>query len=187
MKKSIFERIRHLIISYGPAIFMIGAVIGTGSVSSLVWAGAEHGMSLLWSLFLSCLFFWVLINSVSRLTFASGKTFVALAREHFGNAAAMYIVVAVVVSQFTSNIGVLGIVSEAFASWLNVNFLASAIFFCLLIYVMIVTGKYSAFERLLILFVTLLGASFIINMFLAGNRYCCKSFPWQSRRFFSPC
>lgn len=162
-----FRQIRRGLISYGPAIFMIGAVIGTGSVSSLVVAGAEHGMSLLWALFLSCLFFWILINSVSRLTFASGKTFVALTKQHFGKAAGLYIVLAVVISQFSSNIGVLGIVSEAFASWVGVDFLMSGIFWCSLIYLMILMGKYSMFERVLVVFVTILGSSFIINMFLA--------------------
>lgn len=161
------DKIGKLISSYGPAIFMIGAVIGTGSVSSLVVAGADHGMSLYWALLLSCLFFWILLASVSRLTFATGKTFVSLARDEFGKVAGFYIVLAVVVSQFTSNIGVLGIVSEAFASWTGVNFLASAIFWCSVVYLIIFWGKYSAFERVLIVFVTILGISFIIDMFFA--------------------
>ena len=103
-------KLKEGVLSYGPAIFIIGAVIGTGSVSSLVWAGAEHGMSLLWSLMLSCFFFWLLITSISRLTFAGGMTFVALTKKHFGTAAAAYIVLAIVIGQFASNIGVLGIV-----------------------------------------------------------------------------
>jgi len=166
MGKNVLQRFTWTISAYGPAIFMIGAVIGTGSVSSLVVAGAEHGMSLLWALLLSCLFFWVFINSVSRLTFASGKTFVLLTKEHFGKAAAFYIVLAVVISQFSSNIGVLGIVSEAFASWAGVNFLLSSIFWSTLIYLIILVGKYSVFERVLIVFVTILGLSFLVNMIL---------------------
>ncbi len=167
MQNSFLTKFKDTIVSYGPAIFMIGATIGTGSVSSLVVAGAEHGMSLMWTLFLSCLFFWVLIGSVSRLTFASGKTFVALTREHFGPVAGFYIVLAVVVSQFTSNIGVLGIVSEAFASWTGMNFLLSSIIWCTFIFLLIIMGKYSIFERVLIIFVTVLGVSFIINLFYA--------------------
>jgi Mn2+/Fe2+ NRAMP family transporter len=159
--------IKALVSDYGPAIFMIGAVLGTGSVSSLVVAGAEHGMSLLWALFLSCVFFWILVATISRLTFASGKTFVTLTREHFGRWPAFYVVVAVVVSQFTSNIGVLGIVSEAFASWANVDFLTSSFFWCSAVYLLIFFGKFSVFERALAIFVSLLGLSFILNMFLA--------------------
>ena len=55
-----------------------------------------------------------------------------------------HIVVAVVVSQFTSQISAqLGIVSEAFASWLQVDFLASSIFWCSVIYLLILVGRYS--------------------------------------------
>ncbi|MEM8969335.1 MAG: Nramp family divalent metal transporter [Bacteroidota bacterium] len=164
---SVFSRVQAFISSYGPAIFIIGAIIGTGSVSSLVWSGAEYGMSLLWALLLSCLFFWVLISSISRLTFASGETFVGLAKKHFGKAGAAYIVLAVVISQFASNIGVLGIVSEAFASWLQLNTLAVSAFWSGLIFILIAFGKYATFERVLIFFVTILGLSFIVNMFLA--------------------
>jgi len=71
------------------------------------------------------------------------------------------------VSQFTSNIGVLGIVSEAFASWADVDFLASSIFWCSIVYLIIFFGKYSVFERALVIFVSVLGVSFILNMFLA--------------------
>lgn len=162
-----FTKLKNAISAYGPAIFMIGAVIGTGSVSSLVVSGAEHGMNLLWALFISCVFFWLLINFVSRLTFASGKTLVSLTKEQFGKPAALYIVLAVTISQFTSNIGVLGIVSEAFASWAGIDFTLSSLFWCVFVYLLIFMGKYSVFERILIIFVTVLGVSFIVNMFLA--------------------
>ncbi|MEQ9443564.1 MAG: Nramp family divalent metal transporter [Cyclobacteriaceae bacterium] len=165
-RDSFIGRARRIISSYGPAIFVIGAIIGTGSVSSLVWAGAEYGMQLLWTLILSCLFFWVLISSISRLTFASGKTFVSLAKAHFGKAGAFYIVFAIVVSQFASNIGVLGIVSEAFAAWLGLNTLAVSIFWSTLIYLLIAFGRYATFEQVLTFFVTVLGLSFIVNIFL---------------------
>ena len=73
-----------------------------------------------------------------------------------------------IIRQFTSNIGVIGIVSEAFASWLNLDPLGASIFWSSVIYVLIVAGKYSVFERLIIFFVTLLGLSFIVNVFLAA-------------------
>ncbi len=162
------KNIHTFVVSYGPALFIIGAVIGTGSVSSLVWAGTEHGMSLLWALLLSCLFFWVLISVISRVTFATGETFVQLVKGRFGRLAALYVVFAIVVSQFTSNIGVIGILSEAFATWLGLDVLGVSIFFSMLIYALIVAGKYATFERVLIFFVTVLGISFLVNVFLAA-------------------
>ncbi|MEZ4702019.1 MAG: Nramp family divalent metal transporter [Rhodothermales bacterium] len=157
---------RFRLASFGPALFMIGATIGTGSVSSLVIAGADHGTALLWALAPSCLFLWVLMSTMSRLTFASGETFVAAVRRHIGKLAAFYIVLAIVIGQFSSNIGVLGILSEAFASWLGVSFLGSAVFWSSLVFVFIWLGSYQRFETVLIVLVALLATSFIVELFL---------------------
>lgn len=142
---------------------MIGATIGTGSVSSLVVAGAEQGTSLLWALIPSCFFYWALLTSMSRLTLASGQTFVQAVTQQIGRPAGFYLVLAIVIGQFSSNIGVLGIVAEAFASWIDGSFLLSAFFWSSLIYLMIFFGKYSLFEKILTVLVTILGFSFIVN------------------------
>ena len=152
-----------LLSRYGPALFMIGATIGTGSVSSLVVAGADHGVSLLWALVPSCVFFWALLTAISRLTFASGKTFVRAVTDHIGKPAGAYIVVAIVIGQFSSNIGVIGILSEAFASWVGGSFLLSALFWSSVIYLLIFFGKYTFFEKTLTLLVAVLAVSFVID------------------------
>ncbi len=149
---------------YGPALFMIGATIGTGSVSSLVVAGAEQGTSLLWALIPSCIFYWALLSAMSRLTLASGKTFVRAVTDHIGRPAGFYLVLAIVIGQFSSNIGVLGIVAEAFASWIDGSFLLSALFWSTLIYLLIFFGKYSLFEKTLTLLVAILAISFIFDL-----------------------
>ncbi len=43
-----------LLAAIGPGIFIIGYIIGTGSVTSMAKAGAEYGMTLTWALALSC-------------------------------------------------------------------------------------------------------------------------------------
>lgn len=151
---------------YGPALFMIGATIGTGSVSSLVVAGASHGTSLLWALIPSCIFYWALLTAMSRLTFASGQTFVSAVKDHIGKPAGFYIVLAIVIGQFSSNIGVIGIISEAFASWVDGSFLLSAIFWSSVIYLMIFFGQYSVFEQILTILVAILGISFIVDFLI---------------------
>lgn len=143
---------------------MIGATIGTGSVSSLVVAGAEQGTTLLWALIPSCIFYWILLSAMSRLTLASGQTFVRAVTDHIGKPAGLYLVLAIVIGQFSSNIGVLGIVAEAFASWIGGNFLLSALFWSSIIYLLIFFGKYSLFERALTILVAVFGLSFLIDL-----------------------
>ena len=57
---NIAKKIYLLLLAIGPGIFAIGYTIGTGSVTSMIVAGSQYGMQLLWVLFLSCLFSWVL-------------------------------------------------------------------------------------------------------------------------------
>ena len=153
------------ISSFGPALFLIGATIGTGSVSSLVVAGAEQGPRLLWALLLSCCFYAALIHAMSRLTFATGETFISAVNQHLGKGAGLYIVLAILVGQFSSNIGVLGIVSEAFASWTGMPFLASAVLWSSLVFFLLFGGRYDRFEKTIILLVAILAISFIIDLF----------------------
>lgn len=145
---------------------MIGATIGTGSVSSLVVAGAEQGTSLLWALIPSCIFYWALLSLMSQLTIVSGKTFVRAVTDHIGRPAGFYLVLAIVIGQFSSNIGVLGIVAESFASWIDGSFLWSAVFWSSIIYLLIFFGKYSVFEQALTLLVAVLAISFVIDALL---------------------
>ncbi len=68
------QKLISLAASIGPGIFIIGYIIGTGSVTSMAKSGAEYGMSLTWALALSCLCTYVLVVAISRLTIATGQT-----------------------------------------------------------------------------------------------------------------
>ncbi|MHC4175726.1 MAG: divalent metal cation transporter, partial [Planctomycetota bacterium] len=45
---------KKLINAFLPGIFLLGFNIGTGSVTAMAKAGATYGMSLLWTILLSC-------------------------------------------------------------------------------------------------------------------------------------
>ena len=62
--------------------FMIGYVIGTGSVTTMATAGARYGMSLTWALFLSCFFTAILMIAISRLTIVTDNTIMYNFRIH---------------------------------------------------------------------------------------------------------
>ena len=68
------ERIKKGLKNFGPAFFIIGYVVGTGSVTSMVVSGAKYGLSLSWALLLSCFFTYFLLISISKLTIVSGET-----------------------------------------------------------------------------------------------------------------
>lgn len=57
------KRFRWLVAAIGPGIFVIGYMIGTGSVTSMAKAGADYGLGFLCVLALSCLFSGVLMSA----------------------------------------------------------------------------------------------------------------------------
>ena len=57
-----------------PGIFLLGFNLGTGSVTAMAKAGAEYGMTLLWTIVTSCLCTFFMINLYGRYTLVTGET-----------------------------------------------------------------------------------------------------------------
>jgi len=178
-RKNIFKRAWLILISVGPGIFCIGYTIGTGSVTSMIKSGSEYGMQLLWVLFLSAFFSWLLMDSFGRFAVVTGGTAIHSfkARLKWGKLWAILTIFGVVMGQWSALSGILGLTSNAvyevarlFYPGLKENnfwaVLGIAVALIVMMYVFLLVGKYSFFEKVLIVFVTLMGASFILSMFI---------------------
>ncbi len=167
------------LLSIGPGIFCIGYTIGTGSVTSMSKAGSLYGSQLLWVLSLSCLFSWTLMEAYGRYAVVTGRTAVNSFKTElkFGKPLAIALVVGIVIGQWNSLSGIVGLSSSAFyeitrllvPSLPEENYwvvLGIAIIILAILYTLLIVGKYSFFEKILIIFVTIMGISFIISMFI---------------------
>jgi len=176
---SILKKMLAWLLTIGPGIFAIGYTIGTGSVTSMVVAGSTYGMQLLWVLFLSCLFSWVLMEAYGRYTIVTGETALFGFRKYlkFGNVIAILIIIGVSFGQLNSLIGILGISANAIFESLSLFIpalkgfeyqavLAISIVIIGIMYSLLLVGKYSFFEKILLLFVTLMGCSFLLSLFI---------------------
>ena len=163
----------------GPGIFAIGYTIGTGSVTAMVVAGSQYGMQLLWVLFFSCLFSWVLMEAYGRYYLVTGETALYSFKKHlkFGNLIGLLIIAGISFGQWNSLIGILGISSNAIFETIVLFFpeLAGSSYWGILIiaiaiistfYSLLLKGSYSLFENILILFVSLMGISFLLSFFV---------------------
>jgi len=177
-KKSLLQKITALILGFGPGIFAIGYTIGTGSVTSMIVAGSTYGMQLLWVLLLSCLFSGILMFVYGNYALISGETALYGFRKHLkgGKYLALLIIIGITFGQWNSLMGILGISSNIIFELLALRFpgleayqystvLGIAIFIITLFYGIILVGKYSFFEKVLIFFVSVMGISFIISLF----------------------
>lgn len=177
--RSLLQRAWALVLAIGPGIFCIGYTIGTGSVTSMIKAGSEYGMQLLWVLALSCLFAGFLMEAYGRFAAITGETAIHGFRNHLRNGKfwAILVICGVVMGQWSSLSGILALTSNAlyevtrmFMPRLPVEnhgvVLGIAVFLVVMMYGFLLIGRYSFFEKLLILFVFVMALSFIATMFI---------------------
>jgi Mn2+/Fe2+ NRAMP family transporter len=177
-KKSLLKKIIAIVLGFGPGIFAIGYTIGTGSVTSMIVAGSKFNMQLLWVLLLSCVFSGVLMFAYGNYALITGETALYGFKKHlkYGKVLAILIIVGITFGQWNSLMGILGISSNIIFEILALNFeglraleyetvLIIAIVVIVTFYLLMLVGKYTFFEKILIIFVTLMGFSFVLSLF----------------------
>lgn len=176
-KKSFLKKIIGIILAFGPGIFAIGYTIGTGSVTSMIVAGSKFNMQLLWVLLLSCVFSGILMFVYGNYALITGETALFGFKKHlkFGKLIAILIIVGITFGQWNSLMGILGISSNIIYEILAVNFsglqsfkyetvLITAVVIIVTFYLLMLVGKYTFFEKILVIFVTLMGLSFALSL-----------------------
>ncbi|MBN2355089.1 Nramp family divalent metal transporter [candidate division KSB1 bacterium] len=160
--------------SIAPGIFLVGYNIGTGSVTTAASTGAHYGMTYIWPLLLSCVFTYILIIAFGRYTVVTGETALFSFKKHFGMGLAIFVLLSVVISEWVAYMGVMAVVCEVVKEWSRpltpsgngVSMVALSIVFGGLIYYLFWNGSHRFFEKILTLFVGLMGLSFLVTMFM---------------------
>ena len=167
---SFFGKLKKGLKNFGPAFFIIGYVVGTGSVTSMVISGANYGLSLSWALLLSCFFTYFLLIAISKLTIVTGNSLMYNFKKAFGKPLTVFIIIALLVSIVSSCIGVMGVVAEVVMEWIAVNtsasFLNAPIIAFTLILVLIGlfwTGKHENFIKIMSAMVAFMACAFMIT------------------------
>ncbi|UCD37217.1 MAG: Nramp family divalent metal transporter [Fidelibacterota bacterium] len=169
-----WKKISLFLASIAPGIFLIGYNIGTGSVTTAASTGARYGMMFVWPLLLSCIFTFVLIIAFGKYTAVTGETALFSFRNHFGTGVATFILISVVFSEWVAFMGVMGVITEVVKEWSRpftpsgegISMLLLSIIFGALIYYLFWNGSHRFFEKILMIFVALMGLSFILTMFM---------------------
>lgn len=176
---SVLKKLLAAVLAFGPGIFAIGYTIGTGSVTSMIVAGSTYGMQLLWVLLLSCVFSGLLMYAYGNYALISGETALFSFKKHIkgGKTLAILIIVGISFGQWNSLMGILGISSNIIYEIFLIYFpqleglryetvLIVAIVVIAIMYALLLVGKYTFFEKILVIFVTIMGLSFIISLFM---------------------
>ena len=155
-----------------PGIFLLGFNLGTGSVTAMAKAGAEYGMSLLWTIIASCLCTFFMINLYGRYTLVTGETALQAFKKHIHPAVGIYFIAALTLGVAGSVMGVMGIVADICQEWSEtminggIHAFYFAAFFSALVFFIFWNGKTQFFERSLAVIVAIMSACFLINFFI---------------------
>ena len=155
-----------------PGIFLLGFNLGTGSVTAMAKAGAEYGMTLLWTIVASCLCTFFMINLYGRYTLVTGETALQAFKKHIHPAVGIYFIAALTLGVAGSVMGVMGIVADICFEW-SKTFVTGGIapiwfaaFFSALVFFIFWNGKTDFFERSLAVIVAVMSACFLVNFFI---------------------
>lgn len=168
------KRLALFLASIAPGIFLIGYNIGTGSITTMASAGASYHMELMWPLVLSCIFTYFLIVSFGRYTAITGNTILHSTRVNFGKGLALFVLISFLISEGVSCMGVMGIVTEIINEWSKpltasgegFNTIVLALVFGSILFYLFWQGKHRFFEKILGIFVSLMGLSFLATSFM---------------------
>ncbi|MFB0517536.1 MAG: NRAMP family divalent metal transporter [Candidatus Neomarinimicrobiota bacterium] len=135
-------------------------------------AGATYGMSLLWTIFLSCMVTYFMIVHYGRYTLVTGETALYSFKRHIHPALGIFFIIALTTAVSASVIGVMGIIVDICSEWSKIYIsggigpLYFAAFFIFLIYIIFWKGSTQAFQRALAVIVAIMAGSFILNFFI---------------------
>ncbi|HSH09325.1 MAG TPA: Nramp family divalent metal transporter [Oceanipulchritudo sp.] len=172
MKISLREKFTKTLALFLPGIFLLGFNIGTGSVTAMAKSGATYGMSLLWTIVVSCLATYFLITIYGRYTLVTGETALQSFRKHIHPAVSIFFIVALTAGVSGSVMGVMGIIAEISYEWSKTVIdggiapIYFALFFIGLVYLVFWNGKTRFFERSMAVMVAIMAGCFILNFFI---------------------
>ncbi len=169
-----FKKIGLFLASIAPGIFLIGYNIGTGSITTMAASGAAYGMTLIWPLLLSCIFTFYLVMLFGRYTSITGNTILHSFRSHFGTPVSLLVLASLLISEWVSCMGVMSVVTQVVEEWSRpltrsgngFNPLITTLIFGAILYFLFWNGKHRIFEKILAIFVGLMGLCFVLTMFM---------------------
>jgi Mn2+/Fe2+ NRAMP family transporter len=169
---SFTQKCKNTLALFLPIIFLLGFNIGTGSVTAMAKAGADYGMTLLWTILASCLCTFFMINIYGRYTLVTGETALQAFRKHIHPGVGIFFLVALTAGVCGSVMGVMGIVADICYEWSKtvvdggIAPIYFAAFFVSLVFFIFWNGRTQFFERCLAVIVAIMSACFLLNFFI---------------------
>ena len=152
-----------------PGIFLIGYNIGTGSITAMSKAGASFGSALLWTIMLSCIITFYLLDRFSLYTIVTGETAIQGFKKHVHPAVSWFLTASLVVIILAALLGITGILTDTIHEGLAILMggvvvprYITGVALGIFIFGVLISGSNKAFENVMAVIVGVMGLAFII-------------------------
>jgi manganese transport protein len=164
-----FKMIKNL----GPGMLVAGAFIGTGTITTSIVAGTEHGYTLLWASVTAAIIITIILQEmVARLAMTTGEPLAVTVRSKLGLWASIIVLLAIVGGNSIYSVGNLSGVNIALGGLIDgVPASVWIIGITFLYWLLLMVGKYNILEKTVTILVGLMGIVFLINMIYVKPDY----------------
>lgn len=151
-----------------PGIFLVGYNIGTGSITAMSKAGASFGTALLWTILLSCIMTFYLLDRFSFFTIVTGETVIQGIKKHIHPSISWFLTTALIIIILAAILGLMGILSdtifEGFAMFSNadISIVLIVLILGILVFGILILGSTKTFESVMAIIVGIMGLAFIV-------------------------
>jgi manganese transport protein len=172
------------IIKYiGPGLLVTVGFIDPGNWAANIAAGSEFGYTLLWVVTLSTIMLIVLQHNVAHLGIATGLCLSEAATIHLKPSFSRSVLgFAVFASVATSLAEILG-ASIALQMLFNIPLKIGAVLVTIFVIIMLLTNSYSKIEKFIIGFVSVIGLSFLYELYLVDVDWPAATVSWIKPSF----
>lgn len=162
----------------GPGLLVTVGFIDPGNWASNFAAGSEFGYSLLWVVTLSTVMLIILQHNVAHLGIVTGLCLSEAANKYLSKNGSRFVLwSAIAASVSTSLAEILG-GAIALEMLFEIPVKAGAVLVTVFVFVMICSNSYKKIERYVIAFVSIIGLSFIYELFLIDVDWCAAASSW---------
>lgn len=162
----------------GPGLLVTVGFIDPGNWAANIATGSGFGYALLWIVTLSTVMLIVLQHNVAHLGIATGLCLSEAATIYFPAGVSKAVLLsAVLASVSTSFAEILG-ASVALDMLINIPYKAGAVLVTLFVIIMLFTNSYQKIEKWIIGFVSIIGLSFLYELFLVDVDWIKAGISW---------
>lgn len=162
LKSSAFELLKYI----GPGLLVTVGFIDPGNWASNFAAGSEFGYALLWVVTLSTVMLIILQHNVAHLGIVTGLCLSEAANKYLPKSGSRFVLWSAIGASISTSLAEILGGAIALQMLFHIPIKIGAILVTLFVFIMMFSSSYKKIERYIIAFVSLIGLSFIYELFL---------------------